>query len=107
MLFEDRKDAGRKLAQALISYRNRDVVVYALPRGGVVIGAEVARVLDAPLDLVIARNAVRSGERRRGYRPDELSRTSRTFRTRTSRLNGLGMKCAESSSTASSAYPDM
>ena len=55
MLFEDRKDAGRKLAQALISYRNRDVVVYALPRGGVVIGAEVARVLDAPLDLVIAR----------------------------------------------------
>ena len=55
MIFEDRKHAGQKLAEALISYRGQDVVVYALPRGGVVIGAEVARSLDAPLDLIVTR----------------------------------------------------
>jgi predicted phosphoribosyltransferase len=55
MIFEDRTDAGRQLAKALISYRGRDPVVYALPRGGVVVGAEIARCLDATLDLVITR----------------------------------------------------
>ena len=55
MIFEDRTDAGRQLARALISYRGRDPVVYALPRGGVVVGAERARALDATLDLVITR----------------------------------------------------
>jgi predicted phosphoribosyltransferase len=55
MIFDDRVDAGRKLANALLSYRQQDVVVYALPRGGVVLGAEVARALDAPLDLIIVR----------------------------------------------------
>jgi predicted phosphoribosyltransferase len=55
MIFEDRVDAGRKLAQALVSYKGEEVVVYALPRGGVVLGAEIARVLDAPLDLIIVR----------------------------------------------------
>ena len=55
MIFEDRTDAGRQLARALISYRGRDPVVYALPRGGVVVGAEIACALDATLDLVITR----------------------------------------------------
>jgi predicted phosphoribosyltransferase len=55
MIFEDRADAGNQLAHALISYKGQDVVVYALPRGGVVLGAEVARILDAPLDLIVVR----------------------------------------------------
>lgn len=55
MLFRDRTDAGRKLAQALKKYQNQDGVVYALPRGGVVLGVEVARELGMPLDLLIPR----------------------------------------------------
>lgn len=55
MLFEDRMDAGQKLAQALAKYRNRHPVVLALPRGGVPVAAEVAKALDAPLDLVLVR----------------------------------------------------
>jgi len=55
MIFTNRIDAGKRLASALISYKTQNVVVYALPRGGVVPGAEVARALDAPLDLVIVR----------------------------------------------------
>lgn len=55
MIFKNREDAGEKLAGMLSEYTNKDVVVYALPRGGVVIGAEVADKLNAPLDLIIPR----------------------------------------------------
>ncbi|MBW3537913.1 phosphoribosyl transferase [Candidatus Parcubacteria bacterium] len=55
MRFKDRAEAGRQLAAALERYRDSDAVVYALPRGGVVLGAEIARRLNAPLALVIAR----------------------------------------------------
>jgi putative phosphoribosyl transferase len=55
IMFRDRTDAGEQLAQALISYKGQPVVVYALPRGGVVLGVEVARVLEAPLDLIVVR----------------------------------------------------
>jgi predicted phosphoribosyltransferase len=55
VIFRDRVDAGRKLAQALNHYKREDVVIYALPRGGIVLGAEIARSLDAPLDLIIVR----------------------------------------------------
>jgi len=55
MHFRDRTDAGKKLAQALRRHRNQDGVVYALPRGGVVLGVEVARDLGMPLDLLIPR----------------------------------------------------
>lgn len=55
MHFRDRKEAGQKLADALTEYKDADTVVYALPRGGVVLGAEVAGSLDAPLDLVVPR----------------------------------------------------
>jgi putative phosphoribosyl transferase len=55
MPFENRKDAGRKLAQALAEYRNLHPVVLALPRGGLPVAAEVAAALDAPLDLVLVR----------------------------------------------------
>jgi putative phosphoribosyl transferase len=55
MRFIDRSDAGRRLAEALAGYKGSDVVVYALPRGGVVLGKEIARSLGASLDLVITR----------------------------------------------------
>ena len=56
MLFRDRSDAGRRLAARLQGYANRpDVVVLALPRGGVPVGYEVARALGAPLDVFLVR----------------------------------------------------
>jgi len=55
VIFKDRVDAGRRLAKALISFRGEDVVVLALPRGGVVLGAEIAKALDAKLDLIVVR----------------------------------------------------
>jgi putative phosphoribosyl transferase len=53
--FRNRSDAGRRLAKALDRYRDQDVVIYALPRGGVVLGVEIARAFNAPLDLSIPR----------------------------------------------------
>ncbi len=54
-MFKDRADAGRKLAKKLKSFKDKNVVIYALPRGGVVIGAEIAKTLSAPLDLIITK----------------------------------------------------
>lgn len=55
-IFEDRRDAGRKLAEKLHAYAGMpDLVVLALPRGGVPVGDEVARALGAPLDLFLVR----------------------------------------------------
>ncbi len=53
--FSDRMDAGRRLAVRLRHLRAENVVVLGLPRGGVPVAAEVARVLDAPLDVIVAR----------------------------------------------------
>jgi erythromycin esterase-like protein/predicted phosphoribosyltransferase len=56
MRYRDRADAGRQLANRLTSYANRhDVVVLALPRGGVPVAFEVARALGAPLDVFLVR----------------------------------------------------
>ncbi len=55
MRFRDRREAGQKLAQALVRYRGREGIVYPLPRGGVMLGVEVARALGMPLDLIIPR----------------------------------------------------
>ncbi len=55
MFFEDRKDAGTRLAEILLKYRDEDVIIFALPRGGVVLGAEIAAKLHVPLDLVITK----------------------------------------------------
>lgn len=55
MVFHDRTDAGRQLARALLKYKGQHPVILALPRGGVPVAAEVASVLDAPLDLVLVR----------------------------------------------------
>lgn len=54
-MFKDRKDAGEQLAATLRKYRGQDVLVLALPRGGVVLGRDIAEVLEAPLDVVIVR----------------------------------------------------
>jgi putative phosphoribosyl transferase len=56
MLFRDRADAGRQLAAKLTAYAGRrDVIVLALPRGGVPVGYEVAQALGAPLDVFLVR----------------------------------------------------
>src|SRR3982751_5437497 len=56
MIFSDRRDAGRQLAARLTDYAGRrDVLVLALPRGGVPVGSEVARALGAPLDVFLVR----------------------------------------------------
>src|SRR5438128_4502586 len=56
MLFRDRTDAGRELADRLAAYADRpDVLVLALPRGGVPVAYEVARALHAPLDVFLVR----------------------------------------------------
>lgn len=55
MRFHDRTDAGRRLAQQCLKYREIGVLVLALPRGGVPVASEVARALDAELDLVMVR----------------------------------------------------
>lgn len=54
-MFKDRKEAGQLLAEQLMEYHDKDAIVYALPRGGVVLGFEIAQALHIPLDLVIAR----------------------------------------------------
>src|SRR5678816_3458227 len=56
MQFTDRIEAGRLLAKKLDAYANRhDVVVLALPRGGVPVAYEVARAINAPLDIFLVR----------------------------------------------------
>ena len=54
-MFADRADAGRRLAARLTHLRDDDVVVVGLPRGGVPVAHEVARVLGAPLDVIVVR----------------------------------------------------
>ncbi|MDD5773502.1 MAG: phosphoribosyltransferase [bacterium] len=54
-MFNDRKDAGKKLAKALEKYKNKNVVVLAIPRGGVEVGYEVAKYLNAELSVIVSR----------------------------------------------------
>jgi predicted phosphoribosyltransferase len=54
--FKDRSDAGRRLAQKLWRFKGaKDTVLFALPRGGVVVAHAIAEALDLPIDLVITR----------------------------------------------------
>lgn len=53
--FKDRVEAGRKLAGFFDHINGKNAVVYALPRGGVVVGTEIAKAIGAPLDLIITR----------------------------------------------------
>ncbi|HLV81121.1 MAG TPA: phosphoribosyltransferase [Chthonomonadaceae bacterium] len=61
-IFEDRREAGRQLAARLMPYREQDPIVVALPRGGVVIGFEIAQALRAPLDVLVARKLGAPGQ---------------------------------------------
>lgn len=54
-MFEDRDDAGMRLASALDEYRDQNVLVLAIPRGGVEVGYQIARYLQAEFDIIIAR----------------------------------------------------
>jgi len=54
-MFTDRKEAGRQLAAALMRFKAESPVVLAVPRGGVPVAYEVARALQAPLDIIVAR----------------------------------------------------
>ena len=63
-LYRDRREAGQVLAQALDHYRGRaETVVLALPRGGVPVGYEVARLLELPLDVFLVRKLGVPGHR--------------------------------------------
>lgn len=53
--YADRAEAGRILAQSLARHRDQPCVIYALPRGGVPVAFEIARALQAPLDLMLVR----------------------------------------------------
>jgi len=53
--FVDRRDAGRQLALRVAALKLDRPIVYALPRGGVPVAAEIAAAIDAPLDLVLVR----------------------------------------------------
>ena len=55
VLFADRAEAGRRVSEQLQHLRGEDLVVLALPRGGVPVALEVARTLDAPLDVIVVR----------------------------------------------------
>jgi putative phosphoribosyl transferase len=62
-VFEDRVDAGRALAERLRHLADPDLVVLALPRGGVPVAAEVARALQAPMDVIGVRKLGAPGHR--------------------------------------------
>ncbi|HSN97713.1 MAG TPA: phosphoribosyltransferase family protein, partial [Candidatus Nanopelagicales bacterium] len=55
MLFQDREDAGQRLAPLLARYRDQAPIVLGLPRGGMVVAYQIARALGAPLDVWVAR----------------------------------------------------
>jgi putative phosphoribosyl transferase len=54
-IFDDRHEAGRLLARRLVHLRGENPVVLALPRGGVPVGVEIAKLLKAPLDVILVR----------------------------------------------------
>jgi putative phosphoribosyl transferase len=54
-ILKDRQDAGRRLAERLLKFRSQSPVTLAIPRGGVVVAAEIARRLDTPLDILVVR----------------------------------------------------
>jgi len=66
-VFEDRKDAGKRLADALEEYRDRDVLILAIPKGGVEVGYYVARSLHAQFSILIARKLPFPSDQEAGF----------------------------------------
>ncbi len=62
MTFKDRTEAGQRLAAKLAGYKDADAIVLALPRGGVPVGAKVARALHSPLDIIAVRKIGHPGD---------------------------------------------
>ncbi|WP_186754969.1 phosphoribosyltransferase [Echinicola salinicaeni] len=54
-MFTDRDEAGKLLAEELANYKGKDAVVIAIPRGGLPIGAVIAKALDLPLDIALTK----------------------------------------------------
>ncbi len=55
MIFKDRQEAGKKLGNVLLRYKENNPIILALPRGGVPVGFEIAKILGGKLDIVIVR----------------------------------------------------
>lgn len=55
MVFKDRSDAGRQLAEALLPYQRENCLIFGLPRGGVEVAIEVARRLQKPMEVLVVR----------------------------------------------------
>jgi predicted phosphoribosyltransferase len=55
VIFQDRQQAGRQLGRALALYRDNHPVVLGIPRGGILVAREIARFLDAELDIILSR----------------------------------------------------
>ena len=55
MIFQDRVDAGERLAEALKEHAGPGTVILGIPRGGVIVGEVLARTLGVPLDVVVPR----------------------------------------------------
>ena len=66
-MFEDRRDAGEKLALALKKYRDKNVLVLAIPRGGVEVGYYVARYLNAEFSMLVSRKLPYPDEPEAGF----------------------------------------
>ena len=62
IVFDDRIDAGHKLAARLLKYKDQNPVVLGVPRGGVPVAFEVARALNAPLDVIVVRKLGAPGQ---------------------------------------------
>lgn len=61
-MFSDRKEAGKRLAEKLQKYQNKKAIILAIPRGGVLVAAEVAKILNLPLDLIVVKKLPMPGE---------------------------------------------
>lgn len=54
-MFKDRIEAGQKLVKILEEFKNSNAIILALPRGGAIVGAEISKALNLPLDIIITR----------------------------------------------------